>query len=115
MEAMSLFAAGTSYTLRILERDGTTSTVRCRSSQTLLGALAAAGRKLIVVGCENGGCGVCKVQIVEGTWAVSRPMSCAHVSEEEQQRGKVLACRVKATSDITLRILGKETSQACPD
>lgn len=112
---MSLFTAGTCYTLRILEGDGSVSTVKCRASQTLLGALAAAGRRLIVVGCENGGCGVCKVQIVEGTWAVTRPMSCAHVSEEEQQHGKVLACRVKATSDITLRIIGKETTHSCAD
>lgn len=80
----------------------------CRPGQTVLAALAAAGRRLITVGCEAGGCGVCKVEILEGTWSVVRPMSCAHVSEEEQARGRVLACRVKATSDLVVRVIGKE-------
>jgi ferredoxin len=79
---------------------------KCRDTQTLLLGMEALGRKGIPVGCRGGGCGVCKVEIVEGEFS-KRPMSRDHVSEEEEARGCVLACRVKPLSDIRLRVVGK--------
>jgi ferredoxin len=77
----------------------------CSSEQHLLRAMAALGRRGIPSGCHGGGCGVCKVRILEGhvkTLAMSR----AHVSEEEQRQGYVLACRAYPHSDLVVEVVG---------
>ena len=68
--------------------------------------MVALGRKGIPLGCRNGGCGVCKVTILSGEYT-SRVMSRAHVSEEDERQGHVLACRVKPCSDIRISVVGK--------
>ncbi len=78
----------------------------CADDRNLLLAMEQLGRRGIPVGCRNGGCGVCKVQIVAGD-CKTRVMSRAHVSEEEEGAGIVLACRAFPRSDITLRALDK--------
>jgi ferredoxin len=64
------------------------------------------GCGLIPVGCTNGGCGVCKIEILRGDYQTGL-MSRAHVTEDEQERGIALACKVYPRSDLTLRVLGK--------
>jgi len=61
---------------------------------------------------RNGGCGVCKVQSLEGQYS-KRVMSRAYVSAEEEAAGIVLACRVKPRSDIRLTVLGKMKKNVC--
>jgi ferredoxin len=56
----------------------------------------------IAVGCRGGGCGVCRVRILDGTYATKR-MSRRHVSEADEHAGVVLACRTIPTSDLRLR------------
>lgn len=56
----------------------------------------------IPVGCRGGGCGVCRVRIVDGTYTTRR-MSRRHVSEADEADGVALACRVIPTSDITIQ------------
>ncbi|WP_308645947.1 2Fe-2S iron-sulfur cluster-binding protein [Ottowia beijingensis] len=65
------------------------------------------------MGCRQGGCGVCKVHILEGQYA-RRVMSRAHVSAEEEAAGCVLSCRIYPTSDLRLQVVGamKRTSAA---
>ena len=65
------------------------------------------GRKGIPVGCVNGGCGVCKVRILDGEIRNLGPVSRAHVSLEEEQQGCTLACRVAPTSAVRLEVAGK--------
>lgn len=77
----------------------------CSDARSLLEGMVALGRKGIPLGCRNGGCGVCKVEILSGEF-VSRVMSRAHVSAEEEHQGRVLACRVRPASDIRLAVLG---------
>ena len=79
----------------------------CKDHEALLAAMVKLGRKGIPVGCLNGGCGVCKVRIVEGAVAATGPISRAHVSEEESATHITLACRVTPTTDVVLEILGK--------
>jgi ferredoxin len=79
----------------------------CSSAETLLEGMARIGRKCIPVGCVNGGCGVCKVAIVKGTVHKCGPMSRVHVSEEEELRGVLLACRAMPTSSVELEVIGK--------
>ncbi|HOV02871.1 MAG TPA: 2Fe-2S iron-sulfur cluster binding domain-containing protein [Kaistiaceae bacterium] len=78
----------------------------CSASDHLLRAMLALGRKGIPSGCHGGGCGVCKVKVTRGTFT-SLVMSRAHVSEEEERDGIVLACRVMPTSDLEVEVVGK--------
>lgn len=87
-------------------------TYRCPDSETLLRGMEVLGKKGIPVGCRNGGCGVCKVAVLEGSF-VARAMSREHVSEQEQAQGCVLACRVQPTSDVRLAVIGKMKNSVC--
>ena len=98
-----------SYTITIEE---TGQTYRCSDELSLLVGMEALGKKGIPVGCRNGGCGVCKVQIVQGQY-VSRVMSRDHVSEEDERCGRVLACRVRPCSDLSLSVIGLMRKSVC--
>lgn len=84
----------------------------CKDTRSLLEGMVALERKGIPLGCRNGGCGVCKVAILSGDF-VARVMSRAHVSEEEERRGTVLACRVRPASDIHLAVVGGMKKNIC--
>jgi ferredoxin len=84
----------------------TQETYRCAPGETVLAGMAKLGRKGIPVGCLNGGCGVCKVEILSGEYECGL-MSKVHVSEQEQNRRVVLACRVKPRTDLVLKVVGK--------
>lgn len=92
----------TRYSVRIVD---TGEHYTCAASQNLLKAMLALGRKGIPSGCHGGGCGVCKVRLIEGSADVGR-MSRAHVSVEEQAQGYVLACQAFPRSDIVLEVVG---------
>lgn len=70
------------------------------------------GKKGIPVGCRGGGCGVCKVEITEGSYQ-KRVMSREYVSVEDEAAGRVLACRVNPISDIRVKVLGKMAKNVC--
>jgi len=93
-----------------IEDDG--SSYRCYDSQTLLEGMENLGKKGIPVGCRGGGCGVCKVQVLSGSFT-KRVMSREHVSAEEEAQGCVLACRIKPTSAVTLQVIGKMKKNVC--
>ena len=85
---------------------------RCSPNESLLGGMERLGRKGIPAGCRGGGCGVCKVEITSGTFQ-KRVMSRDYVSEEDEAAGRVLACRIRPTSDIRLKVLGKMSKNVC--
>ena len=78
----------------------------CREDESLLAGMHRLDRRGIPVGCRGGGCGVCKVRILDGQYSKA-VMSRAHVSSAEESEGCVLACRVFPGSDLRLRVLGK--------
>lgn len=84
----------------------------CDEQESLLVAMARSGRRGIPLGCRGGGCGVCKVQVTEGQYA-TRPMSRQHVSEEDQARHCLLACRVFPRGDVSVKVLGKMHREVC--
>lgn len=90
----------------------TGETFRCSPQESLLAGMERLGKKGIPVGCRGGGCGVCKVEITSGSF-VKRVMSRDYVSVEDELAGRVLACRVKPTSDISLKVLGKMAKNVC--
>jgi ferredoxin len=79
---------------------------RCSANQSVLAGMEHLGRKGIPVGCRGGGCGVCKIKVLNGSFS-ARAMSREHVSEQDENDGQVLACRIYPTSDLRLRVLGK--------
>jgi 3-phenylpropionate/trans-cinnamate dioxygenase ferredoxin reductase subunit len=81
----------------------------CAIGESLLQGMIRLGRKGIPVGCVNGGCGVCKVRVTEGTTQVLGPVSRAHVSAEEEAEGYTLACRVGPACELKLEVAGKMT------
>ncbi len=78
----------------------------CGPDESLLSGMLRLGRKGIPAGCVNGGCGVCKVRIVEGSVVCLGPVSRAHVCCEEEARSVTLACRVAPESSIRLEVMG---------
>lgn len=91
------------HAVRLLQ---TGETYLCGSAETLLQGMARIGRKGIPAGCLNGGCGVCKVAIRSGDVQKTGAMSRAHVSEQDEAQGVVLACRVAPLCDIDLEVMG---------
>ena len=85
----------------------TGETYPCATDESLLKGMLRLGRKGIPAGCVNGGCGVCKVRIVEGRVHALGPVSRAHVSADEEQAGVTLACRVAPACAVTLEVAGK--------
>jgi len=77
----------------------------CKETQHLLAGMMQLGKKGIPVGCRGGGCGVCKINILSGTFE-SKKMSRDRVTEQEEKAGTVLACRVFPRSDIRLQVVG---------
>jgi ferredoxin len=98
-----------SHTITI---DDNASSYRCYESQSLLEGMESLGKKGIPVGCRGGGCGVCKVQVLSGSFT-KRVMSREHISAAEEADGCVLACRVKPTSAVTLRVVGLMKKNVC--
>ena len=92
--------------------EDTGESFRCSPQESLLVGMERLGKKGIPVGCRGGGCGVCKVEITGGTFQ-KRVMSREYVSEAEEAAGCVLACRVKPSSDIRLKVLGKMCKNVC--
>jgi ferredoxin len=79
----------------------------CALDESLLKGMLRLGRKGIPVGCVNGGCGVCKVKIIEGAVKSLGPISRAHVTQEEEAQGYTLACRSAPTVPVCLEVAGK--------
>ncbi len=78
----------------------------CADGLPVLKAMTALGGGGIPSGCHGGGCGVCKVRVLEGAYRTAA-MSRDHVSPEEEAGGVALACRLYPASDIRLRVLGR--------
>jgi ferredoxin len=72
----------------------------------LLHSVSKIANSPINVGCRGGGCGVCKVQILEGQYKC-KPMSKAHITSKELGQGIVLACRIIPSSDLTVLAIGE--------
>jgi ferredoxin len=78
----------------------------CGDETHLLQAMEVLGRKGIPVGCRNGGCGVCRIRICKGEYAL-RKMSRAVVSAQDERGGLVLACKTYPRSDMRVQVVGK--------
>ena len=85
---------------------------RCSDHRTVLEGMESLGKKGIPVGCRGGGCGVCLVEVLSGSYT-KQVMSRDHVSIDDEMNDRVLACRIWPTSDITLKVLGCMKKNVC--
>ena len=92
--------------------EDTGESYRCVDYRSVLQGMEALGKKGIPVGCRSGGCGVCKVQVLDGSYT-KRVMSRAHINEQEEAAGCVLSCRITPTSDLRIRVLGQMKKTVC--
>lgn len=78
---------------------GTSDTFEAEPGETLLDAAERAGLPL-VHDCRFGGCGTCRIKLMEGRVAYEElPMG---LTEEEAEGGYALACQAVAQSDLTI-------------
>ena len=81
------------------EKDG--SVCEQEDGDTVLRAALRAGLGFAYE-CNSGGCGGCKIELLEGTvetlWAEAPGLS-----ERDRKRGRHLACQCKAKGDITIK------------
>ena len=75
----------------------------CDEEQSLLLAMERQGRKMIAVGCRGGGCGRCKIKVLEGVYSTKK-MSRKHISDQDEQQQVILACRAFPASDLLFEI-----------
>lgn len=76
----------------------------CPEGQSVLKAMEQRGLKCVPVGCRGGGCGYCKIRVVDGDFECGK-MSKAHVPPEAIAQGEVLACRIYPLTDLTIECL----------
>jgi len=86
--------------------DNTGETFRCSDESSVLQGMEQLQCKGIPVGCRNGGCGVCKVQVTEGLYT-KRKMSRGVISVDEEAGGCVLACKIYPQSNLRVEVVGK--------
>ncbi|MFG1401830.1 2Fe-2S iron-sulfur cluster-binding protein [Xanthobacter sediminis] len=90
----------------------TGETYLCDESETVLTGMARLGRKGIPLGCRGGGCGVCKVAVLDGRYQAGA-MSRQHVSVEEEKDRHALACRIRPESPLMLKVVGALRKNTC--
>ena len=79
------------------------ATFFCPPDERVLIAMERGGQSFIPVGCRGGGCGVCRVKVLEGPY-VTGPMSRLHVDAVEKEEGYALACRLYPRGSLTLAL-----------
>ncbi len=73
----------------------------CDQGESLLSGMEQKSADCINVGCRGGGCGMCKIRIIQGSFT-SKRMSKAHVSPEEAEQGYALACRTFPSENMVI-------------
>ena len=85
--------------------DGTQIAVDTYPGETVLAALRRTGNALRS-GCRRGGCGICKVEVLEGTFDYNAAISEKVLSDDEKARGVCLTCRAVPSSDVVVSLKG---------
>lgn len=91
------------FTVRI---ENTGESFAAPAEQNVLRAMERLGRKGVPVGCRGGGCGVCKVRVLSGSYQTQK-MSRACVSSKEESEGFALACKLFPNADLRIEAVGK--------
>ena len=77
----------------------------CPETMSVIEAAKVQNAK-VPYGCIGGGCGICKMKVVDGNYNLDRDAKKA-LTEEEQKNGTVFLCRTYPLSDLQLEWIGK--------
>lgn len=77
--------------------------VRLKPGETILGGLHRAGYAART-GCLRGGCGVCKVEVSEGSVAYAEVVADTVLTPEERSTGICLICRAIPEEDTEITV-----------
>lgn len=85
----------------VLKARGQQFEYSCAETET---PLQAARKEFIPIptGCQRGGCGMCKVKVLDGEYEQELVRSHDALSDEELENGFALACCMHAKSDLTI-------------
>jgi CDP-4-dehydro-6-deoxyglucose reductase len=75
----------------------------CADSEDLLTAARKKGVFIIPTGCLGGGCGMCKIKIVEGQYERGK-CSKAVLNDAEREEHYSLACKTYPRSDMKIKV-----------
>ena len=78
----------------------------CKPDQNVLQAMERLGRKGIPVGCRGGGCGICRVRVLDDGEYRTLKMSRAQISEADEADRLCLACKLIPQSDLRIQPMG---------
>lgn len=87
--------------------------IASHSDRHVLDAVERSGTRSVDIGCRRGGCGVCRVRVLEGTFT-TKVMSKAYCTPDEVAGGIVLACRTFPTSDLVIEPCPKPKPERPP-
>jgi len=76
--------------------------IECNHDEVILEALKRENVYGMAKGCFGGGCGICKIQVLDGQYEIIQKMSRAHINPAEREEGYVLGCCVKLKSNVTI-------------
>lgn len=79
--------------------------ISCTHNKHLMDSLSSRS-DIAPKGCHNGGCGICKIEVLSGEYE-SMVMSRKHITQEEEDKGIVLACRIFPRSDMEIKFIAK--------
>lgn len=86
----------------------------CYGDERVLVAMERSFHRPIPVGCRRGGCGVCRIRVIDGAYRTDA-MSAHHVSADEKARGFALSCCVYPESDLVVEPAPKPKAPATTD
>ncbi|MCB1811169.1 MAG: ring-hydroxylating dioxygenase ferredoxin reductase family protein [Candidatus Competibacteraceae bacterium] len=98
-----------SYNIALQFEDGVSRIITCSSSEFVSDA-AYRAKINIPLDCRDGACGTCKCFCESGTFEMGFYIEDA-LTEEDAEKGYVLTCQMKPTSDCVVQI--PATSHAC--
>lgn len=75
----------------------------CGQGEQVLIAMEKCGVDDIRVGCRGGGCGICRIRVVNGDYTTGK-MSAEKVSKADQEAGFALACRLFPAGDLLIAV-----------
>jgi methane monooxygenase component C len=81
--------------------DGDTIEIACRPNEDVVSAGLRQG-VLIVSDCRSGTCGACRAYLAEGTYDQLLTHSVHALSDEDEEQGWVLSCRLRPRADLVL-------------
>lgn len=74
----------------------------CKEDETVFAAMLRCRERPISQGCCGGGCGICRMKIVKGSYEQIKPMSKTHIKEQDKAKNRALLCCIQPRSDMII-------------